>query len=73
MDIEQNELLRYLGWKGQEIDDALQEKLDEAAKRCLEIASPRSAVMRFALDGNFTLVGTGFALAGIRPGPAWRA
>ena len=64
MDIEQNELLRYLGWKGQEIDDALQEKLDEAAKRCLEIASPRSAVMRFALDGNFTLVGTGFALAG---------
>lgn len=64
MEIENNELLRYLGWKGQEIDEALQNKLDEAAKRCLDTAEPRSVVMRLALHGDFTLGGTGFYLEG---------
>jgi len=34
MEIRQTELLRYLGWKGQEFDETLQNKLEEAAKRC---------------------------------------
>ena len=64
MEIEKNELLRYLGWKGQEVDEALQTKLDDAAKRCLAIAEPRSVVMRFPLHGGCMLGDTGIALAG---------
>ena len=64
MEIEKNELLRYLGWKGQVVDEALQTKLDDAAKRCLAIAEPRSVVMRFPLHGGCMLGDTGIALAG---------
>ena len=37
MQIDKQEFLRYLGWKGQETDAAFQNKLEESAKRCLEI------------------------------------
>ena len=49
MEIQKNELLRYLGWKGQEIDETLQNKLDEAAKRCLAAAEPRSVAVQYTL------------------------
>lgn len=64
MEIQQTELLRYLGWHGQEIDDSLQDKLDGAAKRCLELATPRSLVRKFALNKDMTLSGTDFLLEG---------
>ena len=64
MNIDRNEFLRYLGWKGQKTDETLLRKLDEAAERCLNIAQPRSVVRRFALDENLTLAGTRFALKG---------
>lgn len=64
MEIEKNELLRYLGWNGQEIDETLQNKLDEAAKRCLAAAEPRSVAVRLALNEDFTLGNTGFRLEG---------
>lgn len=63
MDIDRNEFLRYLGWKGQDTDEAFLRKLDEAAKRCLQLAEPRSAVRRFDLYG-MTLAGTDFTLEG---------
>ena len=62
MDIDRGEFLRYLGWKG-EADEEFSARLDDAAKRCLALCTPRSAVRRFALDG-MTLVGAGFTLEG---------
>ena len=32
MQVDREEFLRYLGWKGQETDDTFAQKLDEAAK-----------------------------------------
>ncbi len=49
MNVPRGELLRLLGWRGQETDEALLAKLDEAAARCLSFARPRSAVRRFSL------------------------
>ena len=49
MNVPRGELLRLLGWRGQETDGALLAKLDEAAARCLSFARPRSAVRRFSL------------------------
>ena len=64
MQIDRNEFLRYLGWRGQETDEAFTKKLDGAAKRCLELASPRSACRRFALTEEMELAGTGVFLEG---------
>ena len=64
MHIDREEFLRYLGWKGQETDDTLVQKMDDAAKRALELSAPRSAVRRFALDGDWRLNGTDFVLQG---------
>ena len=64
MQVDRAEFLRYLGWRGQATDETLLQKLDEAARRCLEIAQPRSTVRRFPLDGDLCLGGTGFVLEG---------
>ncbi len=64
MKIERTELLRYLGWRGQETDEALLARLDGAARRCLQIAEPRSVSMRFSLGEGLLLRGTGFSLQG---------
>ena len=64
MQIDKQEFLRYLGWKGQETDADFQEKLDEAAKHCLELCDARSVVRRFSLTENFILGGTDFCLEG---------
>ncbi len=49
MQIDRDEFLRYLGWNGQKTEDTLLQKLDEAAKKCLALASPRSVVRKFRL------------------------
>ena len=59
MQIDRNEFLRCLGWRGQETDEAFTKKLDGAAKRCLELAAPRSVCRRFALTEEMELAGTG--------------
>ena len=64
MRVDRDEFLRYLGWKGQETDEAFAQKLDEAAKRALALSDARSAVRRFALTPRFELEGTGFVLEG---------
>lgn len=63
MEIRQTELLRYLGWKGQEFDETLQNKLEEAAKRCMELARPRCVVKKFAIGPDMRIAGD-FALEG---------
>ena len=35
MQVDRAEFLRYLGWRGQETDDVLVEKLDETVKKWL--------------------------------------
>ena len=64
MQIDRDEFLRYLGWNGQENDDTFLQKLDEAAKKCLAAATPKSVVRRFDLTKEFELAGTGFVLQG---------
>lgn len=63
MEIQRNELLRYLGWKGQEVDENLQNKLEEAAKRCLELARPRCVVKKFQIGADMRIA-ENFALEG---------
>ena len=63
MEIRQTELLRYLGWKGQEFDETLQNKLEEAAKRCLELARPRCVVKKFTISHDMRIADD-FALEG---------
>ena len=41
MHIDREEFLRYLGWKGQETDDTLVQKMDDAAKRALELSAAK--------------------------------
>ena len=64
MQVDRAEFLRYLGWRGQETDELVLAKLDDAAKRCLDAASPRMVARRFALGKNLELAGTGFILEG---------
>ena len=64
MQVDRAEFLRYLGWRGQETDELLLAKLDDAAERCLDAASPRMVARRFALGKNLELAGTGFILEG---------
>ena len=64
MQIDREEFLRYLGWKGQQTDLTLLQKMDRAAQLVLDVASPRSVVRKFALTTNAELAGTGFFLEG---------
>lgn len=64
MEIQKNELLRYLGWRGQEMDDSLQTRLDNAAKLCMEIARPRCTAKKFILTDEMRLEGTDVRLEG---------
>ena len=65
MEIKQNELLRYLGWRGQELDEFLRQRLENVAKHCLNLAKPRSVARRFSLDAEKNLLrGTDFYLRG---------
>ena len=44
------ELLRYLGYQGQELTPQLQARIDAMEKRCDEVARPVSVVRTFAVD-----------------------
>ena len=63
MRIERTELLRYLGWRGQELDEITLNSVERMSARCLEVASPRSVVRKFAYS-NGTLSDTGIKLEG---------
>lgn len=45
--VERDEVLRYLGYRGQALTPALDQRLDETCKHCLRIARPRAAIASF--------------------------
>ena len=63
MTVDRRELLRYLGWKGQEIDTGTQKAIDEACGLCLSVARPAHTAALFDYDGG-SLVGTRFSPIG---------
>ena len=64
MQIDRAEFLRYLGWKGQKTDETFRRNLEAAARRCLNVAAPRSVVRRFSLKDTLELDATGVFLEG---------
>ena len=63
MNINRRELLRYLGWKGQDIDTGTQKVIDEVCSSCTLTARPAHTAKAFDYDGE-TLVGTDFTPQG---------
>ncbi len=65
--VERSEVLRYLGYRGQELGPELEGLLDEMSQRCLESARPRYVWRVFPLtaeSGQPELGGTGIVLRG---------
>ena len=63
MKIVRSELLRYLGWRGQPLDEITTSSLERMSALCLEVAVPRSVVRKFSYaDG--ALSDTGVKLEG---------
>jgi hypothetical protein len=58
--IRREDVLRYLGWRGQEIDEALERRIEEAIALCEKAATPRSVRRVFPLERG----GEGIALDG---------
>ena len=63
MKIDRAEVLRYLGWRGQDLDGKTERALARAEELCLSLCVPRKVVRRFALDG-MRLAGTDVTLEG---------
>ena len=66
--LEKSEVLRYLGYRGQELGPELEGLIDEMCQRCLESARPRYYWRVFPLtageQGQPELAGTGVVLEG---------
>lgn len=65
---ERAELLRYLGYGGQELSDELLARIDKMVARCAEVARPRSWTRSFAVrscgEDEVTLEGCALRLTG---------
>ena len=57
------ELLRYLGYNGQNINILMQEKIDKMTELCLKTIRPKNVYKTFELE-NMSLKGTNFTLQG---------
>lgn len=65
MEIDRRELLRYLGYKGQEINSELEDKISLAISICKKEAQPIHILRKYTLDfENRELKGTGLKLKG---------
>ena len=65
MVINRRELLSYLGYKGQEISQELEDKISQAISICEKLATPRSVVKRYKVDKETkSIVGTTLKLQG---------
>ena len=65
MKIEKSELLRYLGYRGQDYGDRLDEEIEQASRLCLELITPRSVIKKYALASEpLRLEGTNMLLQG---------
>ncbi|MDE6471895.1 MAG: hypothetical protein K2L52_02585 [Clostridia bacterium] len=49
MKIDKSELLRYLGYKGQEYGENIEQNIDVAISLCLEKITPRSVIKKYSL------------------------
>ena len=50
--LNRDEVLRYLGYRGQEVTSEIDALLDALMERCLEIARPRAALRTFSVAGT---------------------
>ncbi len=50
--VDRKEVLRYLGYRGQEVTPELDARLDDAIARCLSIGKPRSSLATFDIAGR---------------------
>ena len=65
MKIDKSELLRYLGYKGQEYGEKIEENIDTAISLCLEKITPRSVIKKYSLVKEpLSLKGTNMLLQG---------
>ena len=65
MVIDRKELLSYLGYRGQEISQELEQKISQAISTCEKLATPRSVVKRFKVNKETKLIdGTTLTLPG---------
>lgn len=65
MKIDKSELLRYLGYKGQDYGERLDEEIELASRLCLELITPRSVIKKYALTNDpLGLEGTNMLLLG---------
>lgn len=65
--IDRNEVLRYLGYRGQEIDDDLNNKIDNAIEEIKKISRPRTVYKCFDIlkkDGSIILDNSSICLTG---------
>ena len=63
-ELDRREILRYLGWRGQDPDAAVLNDIDRCAALFLRTARPRLVWRRFPLDEEGALIGTDFRPAG---------
>ena len=65
MKIDKSELLRYLGYKGQQYDERIEQNIDVAIALCLEKVTPRSVIKKYSLvKAPLSLQGTNMILQG---------
>lgn len=65
--IDKNETLRYLGYRGQNIDDDTARRIEEMSKLCLKVAKPAYRYEKYDLkfiDEGVELLGTGIIFHG---------
>lgn len=65
MKIDKSELLRYLGYKGQQYDERIEQNIDVAIAICLDKITPRSVIKKYSLVKDpLSLKGTNMTLQG---------
>ena len=65
MKIDKSELLRYLGYKGQEYDEKIEQNIDTAISICLDKITPRSVIKKYPLVKDpLSLKGANMTLQG---------
>ena len=51
-DVSRDEVLRYLGYGGQELTSELEQRMDDLVRRCLNLARPRGSLASFLVRGS---------------------
>jgi hypothetical protein len=64
IDIDKNELLRYLGYKGQKINSELDRKIDDTIIFCKSLLRLKNVYKEFEINEDFSLKNTNFYLEG---------